>query len=134
MHDGRFGKRHALVSGKRWIARLALASPLALAACVQPAVPTISADGDYRGTTTRSQFPQRRTCPHPGPVRLHVQAGVTFYRWENQYIRVSVLNNGTMSGALPGVQLSGTHDGTTMQGNVTDGQCWLYFTLKRVET
>jgi hypothetical protein len=57
-----------------------------------------------------------------------------FYRWENQYIQVSVLSNGTVSGALPGVQLTGTHDGTTIQGDVTDGQCRLHFTLRRVGT
>ena len=57
-----------------------------------------------------------------------------YYRWGSQDIQVSVLNNGTLSGALPGVQLTGTHDGTNIQGDVTDGQCGLHFTLKRIGT
>jgi hypothetical protein len=108
-----------------------LASLLTLGACGSPATPTISGDGDYRGTATRFQV-LRRTCPRPAILNLSVRGGVMFYRWDNQYIQVSVLSNGTLSGALPGVQLTGTHDGTTMQGNVTDGQCGLHFTLTRV--
>jgi len=57
-----------------------------------------------------------------------------FYKWGNQYIQVSVQSNGKVSGSLPGVQLTGTHDGTTIQGDVTDGQCGLHFTLRRVAT
>jgi hypothetical protein len=111
--------------------KLALISLLAMDACATKVVPTISGDGDYRGSATRFQV-LRRTCQRPGLLAASVRSGVMFYRWENQYIQVAVLNNGTLSGALPGVQLTGTHDGTTIQGNVTDGQCGLHFTLKRV--
>jgi hypothetical protein len=121
------------VSKTRWTANIILGTSLALNACVQPPpTQSISGDGDYVGTATRSQYPQRRDCPHSGPFSLSVRAGVAYYRWSNQYIPVQVLSNGTLSGAVPGVQLTGTHDGTILQGNVTDGQCWLHFTLRRV--
>lgn len=103
---------------------------LAVEGCAPPVAPTISADGDYRGSTTRFQV-LRRTCPRPGLLRLSVRNAVFFYPWENQNIQVSVLNNGTVSGSLPGVQLTGTYDAATIQGNVTDGQCGLHFTFKR---
>jgi len=110
---------------------VAWASLLALGACMQPVTPTISGDGDYRGSATRFQV-LSRTCPRPSLLSINVRNGVMFYRWEGQVIQVSVLSNGTLTGTLPGVQLTGTHDGTIMQGNVTDGQCGLHFTLKRV--
>lgn len=115
----------------RLIDTIILASVLALGACGSPVAPTILGDGDYRGTATRFQV-LRRTCPRPAILKLSVRNGVMFYRWDNQFIQVSVLSNGTLSGSLPGVRLTGTHDGTTMQGNVTDGQCGLHFTLTRV--
>jgi len=116
-----------------WQHSIVLMSLLALASCApQPAaVRVITGDGDYAGTATRSQFPQRRDCPHSGPFHLTVQSGVAYFRWGYQYIPVQVLSNGTLTGTLPGVQLTGTHDGSTMQGDITDGQCWLHFTLNR---
>jgi hypothetical protein len=106
---------------------------LAMGACTpSPAVVRgVAGDGDYSGTATRSQFPQRRDCPHSGPFHLTVQAGVAYYRWGYQYIPMQILSNGTLTGALPGVQLTGTHDESTIQGDITDGQCWLHFTLRR---
>jgi hypothetical protein len=121
------------VNKTHWQRSIAMVSLLTLATCARPpvAVRIVSGDGDYAGTATRSQFPQRRDCPHSGPFRLTVQAGVAYFRWGYQYIPVQVLNNGTLAGTLPGVQLTGTHDDSTMQGDITDGQCWLHFTLKR---
>ena len=100
-------------------------------ACAPPVAPTVALDGDYRGSSTRFQA-LRRTCPRPGLLHLPVRSATLFYPWERQYIQVSILNNGTLSGALPGVQLTGTHDAAVIQGDVTDGQCGLHFTLKRV--
>ncbi len=119
------------MSNVHYFGIVAMASTLALGACGPLAVTSINPDGDYRGSATRIQV-LRRTCPRPGLLTINVRGGVMYYRWENQYIQVSVLSNGTLSGALPGVQLTGTHDGTIMQGNVVDGQCGLHFTLKRV--
>ena len=121
--------------------QLTLASLVALVGCAQAptVVRNISGDGEYAGTATRSQFPQRRDCPHSGPFHLTVQAGVAYFRWGYQYIPTQVLSNGTVTGTipvtgtLPGVQLTGTHDDTSMQGDITDGQCWLHFSLKRRE-
>jgi hypothetical protein len=118
----------------RWIHPVSSGLFLLLAGCVQPAALGGSGDGDYRGSATRYQA-LRRTCPRPSQllsILVCVRGGVMYYRWENQYIPVSVRTDGTLSGAAPGVQLTGTHDGTTMQGDVTDGQCGLHFTLKRV--
>jgi hypothetical protein len=109
----------------------AIVSCLVLGACVPAPAPTISGDGDYRGSSTRTQA-LRRTCPRPSLLRISVRGGVMFYRWDYQDMQVSVLNNGTLSGTLPGVLLTGTHDGTTMQGNITDGQCGLHFTLTKI--
>jgi hypothetical protein len=120
-----------LVNQIRLLNAAAIASLLALGACAVPVAPTISGDGDYRGSATRFQV-LRRTCPRPGLLRASVRNGIMFYRWGAQDIQVAVLNNGTLSGSLPGVQLTGTHDGTTIQGDVTDGQCGLHFTLKRI--
>ena len=115
----------------RLIGVAGLLSLIALSACVSPASPTISADGDYRGTSTRFQV-LRRNCPRPGLLHMQVRSGVMFYRWGAQDIQVSVLNNGTLSGSAPGVRLTGTHDGNVMQGDATDGQCGLHFTLRRI--
>lgn len=130
--DRRIWRRHRIVNKAHWHYGL-LAWLLAFGACTQApvAVRTVSVDGEYAGTATRSQFPQRRDCPHSGPFHLTVQAGVAYFRWGYQYIPVQVLSNGTMTGTLPGVQLTGTHDDSTLQGDITDGQCWLHFTLKR---
>ena len=108
-----------------------LASLLLLGACTPPVVPTVAADGDYRGSSTRFQA-LRRTCPRPGLLHLPVRSATLFYPWLGQYIQVSILNNGTLAGSLPGVQLTGTHDATVIQGDITDGQCGLHFTLTRL--
>jgi hypothetical protein len=131
-HESLLQKMRSVVSEARWFDRFAMVSLFTLSACVQPAAQAVSVDGDYRGTTTRVQA-LTRACPHPSPqLNLHVQAGVTYYLWNNAYIPVSVLSNGTLSGTAPGVQLTGTHDGSVMQGDITDGQCTMHFTLKKV--
>src|ERR1700689_3757116 len=106
---------------------------LALGACATVAVAPINGDGDYRGSSTRFQA-LNRACPRPGLMFASVRGGIMFYKWGNQYIQVSVQTNGKVLGSLPGVQLTGTHEGTTIQAGVTDGQCGLHFTLRRVAT
>ena len=115
----------------RLINSVTLSALVALGACTTPVAPTVSSDGDYRGSSTRFQV-LRRTCPRPGLLHLPVRSATLFYPWGGQFIQVSILNNGTLSGSLPGVQLTGTHDASTLQGDVTDGQCGLHFTLKRI--
>lgn len=114
----------------RFLGGVALVCGLALGGCTVAPVPTVSGDGDYRGTATRFKA-GRRTCPRPGLISASVRNGVMFYRWEGQYIQVAVLNNGTLSGTLGGARLTGTHDGETMRGDVTDPWCGLHFTLKK---
>lgn len=115
----------------RFAANIALTGCLALTSCATAPSLVVSGDGDYKGSATRFQV-LRRTCPRPGLLNINVRNGTMFYRWDNQYIQASVLSNGTVQGKLPGVQLTGTHDGTTIRGDVTDGQCGLHFTLRRV--
>lgn len=118
--------------GSRFIGNILLIGCLGLGACTPPRpTPTVSGDGDYRGTATRVQV-MKRNCQRPGLLSLSVRNGTMFYRWESQYITASVLSNGTVSGSLPGVQLTGTHDGTTIRGDVSDGLCALHFTVRRV--
>jgi hypothetical protein len=122
------------LNNPRWRTPIALMASLVLSGCTLPQVASVAGDGDYRGTTTRTQV-LRRNCPHPTPLlMLNVKAGVTYYPWDTQYVPVSILSNGTLSGSAPGVQLTGTHDGTTMQGDVTDGQCGMHFTVRKVGT
>ncbi len=117
------------MTGFRFINGLTVLSCLSLGACAAGGI-LGSADGDYRGTSTRYQV-LRRTCPRPAPyLTLHVQGGTLLYRWDNQYIQASV-RGGTVSGAAQGVQLTGTYDGTTIQAKVTDGQCGIQFTVNR---
>jgi hypothetical protein len=111
---------------------MAVATCLFLQACEAPApVRIVSDDGDYKGSSTRAQA-LRRDCPHPRPLRIAVRAGTLFYHWDSSDIQVSLLNNGTLSGSLGPVQITGTHDGTTIVGDATDGQCMLHFTLQKV--
>lgn len=110
---------------------LSIAAGLALSGCAGSPSATIGGDGEYRGTATRFQA-MRRNCQRPGLLNISVRSGVMFYRWENQFIQASVLSNGTVRGILANVRLTGSHDGTTLQGDVTDGQCGLHFTLKKV--
>jgi hypothetical protein len=65
-------------------------------------------------------------------LRLSVRNGVMFYPWEGQFIQASVLDNGMVTGTLPGVQLSGNQDGPIIRGDVTDGRCGIHFTVKRI--
>jgi len=110
----------------------AVAVCLFLQACAAPApVRIVSDDGDYKGSSTRAQA-LRRDCPHPRPMRIPVRAGTLFYHWDSSDIQVSLLNNGTLSGTLGAVQVTGTHDGTTIVGDATDGQCTLHFTLQKI--
>ena len=108
---------------------LGMAATFALSGC---GVPTVTEDGDYRGTATRSQLPQRRNCPRPSLLHIRVANAVFLYRWENQYIQASVLSSGTIRGSGPGVQLTGNHSGGLIEGDVRDAYCGLHFTLKRV--
>ena len=108
-----------------------LATGLAVSACGPVGVPITSPDGDYRGSATRFQV-LRRTCQRPGLMTVNVKGGVMYYRWEGQYLPVSVSTSGTVSGGGAGARVTGTYDGTTIQGDATDGQCGLHFTLKRI--
>ena len=120
------------MTGTRWIGAAVVMLALGGIGGCAGTGPTAARDGIYRGTATRFQV-LRRTCPRPGLLsNVIVRGGVLQYRWEGQYIQASILANGTVSGALPGVRLSGTHDGAVISGTVTDGQCGLHFTLRPV--
>lgn len=120
------------MNGKTFAGLAAIAICLGLGGCdASSATRSASDDGDYKGSSTRVQA-MRRDCPHPRPMILPVRAGTMFYRWSLEDIQVSLLGNGTLAGASGNTRVSGTHDGTTIQGDISDGQCTLHFTLRKV--
>lgn len=111
---------------------MSLAACLAFGACAPaPTARVVTDDGDYKGSSTRVQA-LRRDCPHPRNFRLPVRAGTMFYHWGSDDIQISLLANGTLSGSLGAVQVTGRHDGTTIEGDASDGQCTLHFTLLKI--
>lgn len=120
------------MTGLRNTAAVLAAAGFALGGCAAKPVPLASADGDYRGTSTRYELPRRRDCPRPRVhVRMQVRSGQLFLPWDRQYVQATVYSNGTVTGDTPGVQASGTYDGSTIQVKITDGTCFLQVTLKR---
>jgi len=104
---------------------------VALTGCVS-AVSLVSADGDYRGTSTRFLALEPRNCPRPRVYsRLPVRSGTLFLPWVGQYVQVSVRGTGSVIGSLPGGQVTGTYDGTVIKAKLQDGRCGLEYTLKR---
>jgi hypothetical protein len=111
-----------------------------LAACATPAPPPPSApppkpretiDGEYRGTSTRFQA-ERRTCPHPGLVRIDVIDNAFRFRWDGQtWVDATIAADGTISGGAERITLVGRQAGTKIEGDVTDGDCGVHFTLTR---
>jgi hypothetical protein len=111
-----------------------------LAACATPAPPPSPApppkpretiDGEYRGTSTRFQA-ERRTCPHPGLVRIDVIDNAFQFRWDGKtWVDATIAADGTISGGAERITLVGRQAGTKIEGDVTDGDCGVHFTLTR---
>lgn len=98
------------------------------AAPAQPPEPT---DGVYRGTSTRFQA-DNRTCPHPGLVTLYVQDDQFYYRWNyTTWVNASIDPDGTVRGQADRITLLGKRNGKRMEGDITNGECGLHFTVTR---
>jgi hypothetical protein len=86
-------------------------------------------DGAYRGTTTRFQA-DSRTCPHPGLVLLVVQDDRFQFRWNyDTYIDATISPDGSIKGSAPNFTLVGKRAGQRIEGDVTNGDCGLHFTV-----
>jgi hypothetical protein len=98
-----------------------------------PSPPPEPVDGTYRGTSTRFQA-DSRTCPHPGLVLLVVQNGQFQYHWSyGVYIDASIAPDGTIQGSAPSFTLVGKRDGKHMDGDVTNGECGVHFTVTKTD-
>jgi hypothetical protein len=98
-----------------------------------PAPPPEPVDGTYRGTSTRFQA-DSRTCPHPGLVLLVVQNSQFQYHWSyGVYIDASIAPDGTIQGSAPSFTLVGKRNGKHMDGDVTNGECGVHFTVTKTD-
>jgi hypothetical protein len=110
----------------------------ALSACAAPPPPPApppkppeTIDGEYRGTSTRFQA-QNRTCPHPGVVRLEVIDSKFQFRWDAAtWVDAAIAPDGTVTGNAERITLVGKQAGSKIDGDVTDGDCGLHFTVTR---
>jgi hypothetical protein len=111
----------------------------ALAACASPPPPPPAPppkppetiDGEYRGTSTRFQA-ERRTCPHPGLVRIEVIDSAFQFRWDGKtWVDATIAPDGTISGGAERITLVGKQTGRKIEGDVTDGDCGLHFTITK---
>jgi hypothetical protein len=124
----------------RLAACLRVALYLALDACATappppapavPAKPPETIDGEYRGTSTRFQA-SSRACPHPGLVRLEVIARAFQYRWDRDtWVDATIAPDGSVSGGAEGITLVGRQTGPKIEGDVTNGNCGLHFTVTK---
>jgi hypothetical protein len=116
---------------------LTVALCAAIAACTPapppkpPAPPPPPVDGVYRGTSTRFMA-RSRTCPHPGLVTIAVQNSQFEYHWAyRSYVDATIAPDGTIQGSGPDSTLVGKREGDKMEGDVTNGDCGLHFTVTR---
>ena len=96
-----------------------------------PAKPAETIDGEYRGTSTRFQA-ENRACPHPGLVRLEVIGGRFQFRWDPRtWVDAAIAPDGAVTGNAERITLVGKQAGTRIEGDVTNGDCGLHFTVTR---
>ena len=97
-----------------------------------PPKPLETVDGQYRGTSTRFQA-ESRACPHPGLVRLDVVGNAFQYRWDrNTWVDATIAPDGAITGGAERITLVGKLTGPKLEGDVTNGNCGLHFTLTKV--
>ena len=98
---------------------------------VTPPEPPHTADGEYRGTSTRFQA-STRACPHPGLIRFDVVANTFEFRWDpNTFVNATIAPDGTVTGSAERITLLGMQHGTKIEGDVTSGDCGLHFTAAK---
>ena len=107
----------------------------AMAACASPPPPPpppklpATVDGEYRGTSTRFQADQK-TCPRPGLVRLEVINHSFRFRWDGKtWVDGTIAPDASISGGAERITLVGRLTGNKIEGDVTNGECGLHFTV-----
>ena len=96
-----------------------------------PPKPPEVVDGEYRGTSTRFQA-DSRACPHPGLVRLEVVGNAFQYRWDRAtFVDATIAPDGAITGGAERITLVGKQAGPKIEGDVTNGNCGLHFTLTK---
>jgi hypothetical protein len=96
-----------------------------------PKPPPASIDGEYRGTSTRFQA-SSRACPHPGLVTLEVAGNAFQFRWDRDtWVDGTIAADGSVTGGAEGITLVGRQSGPKIEGDVTNGNCGLHFTVTK---
>jgi hypothetical protein len=94
-----------------------------------PPTPPVVIDGEYRGTSTRFQA-DSRACPHPGLVHFDVIDNRFQFRWDAKtYVDAAIAPDGTVTGGAERITLVGKQTGPKIEGDVTNGDCGLHFTV-----
>jgi hypothetical protein len=111
-----------------------------LGACASPPPPAPPApapkpaetiDGEYRGTSTRFQA-ESRACPHPGVVRIEVIDSAFQFRWDPRtFVDAKIASDGAITGGAERITLVGRQAGPKIEGDVTNGDCGLHFTVTK---
>ncbi len=95
-----------------------------------PKPPPADIDGEYRGTSTRFQAGSK-ACPHPGLVDFQVIQHQFQYRWDYQtFVLATIAPDGGVTGGAESITLVGKQNGPVIEGDVTNGNCGLHFTVK----
>jgi len=118
--------------------RASLCAVLAACAATRPAPaptpppkPAATVDGEYRGTSTRFQAGSR-ACPHPGLVTIEVSANAFQFHWDPQtWVDATIAADGTITGGAESITLVGRQAGSKIEGDVTNGNCGLHFTVTK---
>ena len=122
--------RHAVLAAG-CCAGLAACAPAAPPPPAPPPKPPETVDGEYRGTSTRFQA-DSRGCPHPGLVRLEVIGNAFQYRWDPvTWVDATIAPDGTITGGAERITLVGRQTGPKIEGDVTNGNCGLHFTVTK---
>ncbi len=96
-----------------------------------PPKPAQTIEGEYLGTSTRFQAGSR-ACPHPGLVRLEVTGNAFQFRWNYEtWVDATIAADGTVTGGAEGITLVGRQAGPKIEGDVTNGNCGLHFTVTK---
>ncbi len=96
-----------------------------------PKPPEESSAGIWRGTSTRFQA-ESRACPHPGLVTLQVWDDKFQYRWDGKtWVDAEIGSDDVVRGQAPGITLIGKRAGSRIEGDITNGDCGLHFTVMK---
>ena len=84
------------------------------------------------GEPARGSTRPDATCPHPGLVRIEVIGSAFQFRWDRDtYVDATIAPDGTISGNAERITLAGRQADRKLEGDVTDGDCSLHFTVTR---